>query len=283
MHTPANTPEKSQIQKLSTPLMAKVAIIGAGLGGLAVAMALRKLGVDVQVYEKAQDFRPIGGGLGLLPNGLKCLEAIEPGIIEILKNSGCEVRTTILKNTQGETIRTRPAQKYKDEYGEPLITVWWWRLQQILASKLPSESIHLHHRCIGLEQNEHGVKIFFANGKIVNADLVIGCDGINSVIRDTLIADGKPRYLGSMSWRTVIKYNQDILDSCDLGFVKGNKEFMYLLNVGDGYISWIYRKLLPDCVLSENMDEVKSRILHELADWGEPFRLLVEATQLHKY
>ncbi|KAF3886942.1 FAD-dependent monooxygenase [Tolypothrix bouteillei VB521301] len=270
--------KKLKFKKLSKPLIEKVAVIGAGLGGLAVAVALRKLGCDVQVYEKAQDFRPIGGGLGLLPNGLNFLDAIEPGIVETIKNSGCEVSKTLLKNTQGETIRTNPASRYQDKYGRPFITVWWWHLQQILASKLPSESIHLDHRCIGFEQDDRCVSIYFENGKRVSADLLIGADGINSAIRESLIGDGKPRYLGSMSWRTVINYKQEALNPGELGFVQGNQEFMYLLNVGNGYISWLYRRLLPDFTLSQNVAEVKSRVLARLADWGESLRALVEAT-----
>lgn len=274
----ASAQEKTPIEKLSRPPIEKVAIIGAGLGGLAVAVALRKLGMDVHVYEKAQDFRPVGGGLGLLPNGLKCLDAIEPEIVKMIKNSGCEVSKTVLKNTQGETIRTNPASRYQDKYGQPLVTVWWWRLQQVLASKLPDDVIHLNHRCIGFKQNDSGVEIYFDAAQKVSADLLVGADGINSAIREVLIGDGKPRYLGSMSWRAVIKCNQDVLNPGELAFVKGNKEFMYLLNVGDGYISWLYRKLSPDCALSRNVDLVKSRVLNQLADWGESLSSLVEAT-----
>lgn len=276
-----STQDKAQIDNLSRPLIENVAIIGAGLGGLAVAIALQKLGYDVQVYEKAQDFRPVGGGLGLLPNGLNFLDAIEPGIVETIKNAGCEVKKSVLKNTQGETIRTTPGSRFQDKYGQPLITIWWWNLQQILVSKLPSDIIHLNHRCIGFEQNDRCVSINFENGKKVSADLLIGADGINSAIRKDLIGDGKPRYLGSMSWRTVIKCQQELLNPGELGFIKGNQEFMYLLNVGDGYISWLYRKLLPDYVYdthSKNGAEVKFQVLDQLADWGEPLRSLVEAT-----
>lgn len=278
MNLHASAEKNTQIEKSSQPLIEKVAIIGAGLGGLAVAVALRKLEYDVQIYEKAQDFRPVGGGLGLLPNGLNFLDAIKPGIVETIKNSGCEVSTTLLKNTQGETIRTNPGSRFGNKYGQPLITVWWWHLQQILVSKLPSESIHLNHRCIGFEQDEHCVSISFDNGKKVSSDLLIGADGINSIIREGLIGDGKPRYLGSMSWRSVIKCKQEILNPDELGFVKGDKEFMYLLNVGDGYISWLYRKCLPDCIVSQDAGEVKSQVLSQLADWGESLRSLVEAT-----
>ncbi|MEH2014575.1 FAD-dependent oxidoreductase [Nostoc sp.] len=264
-------------QKLSKPIVEKVAIVGAGPGGLAAAIALRSQGIDVQVYEKAQEFRPAGTGLGLAPNGLNFLDAIAPGIVETLKSSGCEVYHTVLKNIQGETIRTN-ATKFLEQYGQPLLTVWWYRLQQVLASRLPSDIIHLNHRCIGFEQDENGVEIHFDGEKPVYADLLIGADGVNSVIRETLFGEGKPNYIGSMCWRAVIKYHHELFNDYELVFVKGNKQFMYILNVGGGYTSWINRKLSPDYSLSHSADQVKSRILHELADWDESFRAVVEAT-----
>ncbi|MEH2168342.1 MAG: FAD-dependent monooxygenase [Nostoc sp.] len=264
-------------QKLSQPIVKKVAIVGAGPGGLAAAIALRSQGIEVQVYEKAQEFRPAGTGLGLAPNGLNSLDAIAPGIVETLKSSGCEVHHTVLKNIQSETIRTN-ATKYLEQYGQPLLTVWWYRLQQVLASRLPPEIIHLNHRCIGFEQDANGVEIHFDGKKSVDADLLIGADGVNSAIRQTLFGEGKPNYIGSMCWRAVIKYRHELFNDYELVFVKGNKQFMYLLNVGGGYTSWISRKFSPEYSLSHSANEVKSRILDELADWDKSFRVVVEAT-----
>jgi len=256
----------------------KIAIIGAGLGGLACAVALHRKGFNVQVYEKAQDFCPVGGGLGLLPNGSKILDKIHPGIVEEIKNLSCHVKETVLKNTQGENIRTRPANRFEDNYGYPLITVWWWRLQQTLVSKLPTNIIHLNHRCTGFSQDDKAVDIFFDNQEKVHADLLIGADGIKSVVRANLIADGEPHFLNSMSWRAVIKCNQELINPEQMGFVRGHREFMYLLNVGDGDIAWLYRQKSSDYSLSANKDEAKSRVLDKLAEWGKPLRALVEAT-----
>ena len=113
-----------------------------------------------------------------------------------IKISGCLVNKSTLKNSLGETIRSRPRRDlFWDKYGHSLVTVWWWNLQQILASKLPPEIIHLDRRLSDFQQKQDSVEISFANGKTARADLLIGADGINSAVRKKLIVDEQPRYL----------------------------------------------------------------------------------------
>ncbi len=271
------------MRESSKPIIEKVAIIGAGPGGLATAIALRKQGIDAHVYEKARGFRPVGGGVGLVSNGLRCLDAIEPEIANTLKRSGCQVERVTVKTSTGETIMTSESTMMA-KYGQPTLTIWWWRLQQILASYLPSEVIHLNHRCIGFEQNENSVITHFENGKTVGADLLIGADGVNSKVRQILIGDGEPRYLGSMSWRTVINYdkNNDILPPNEMIMMKGEKSILFLLNLGEGNMYWGARKVLSDSSVSSTAAEVKSRVLKEFADWIEPVRKLMEATDAER-
>ncbi|NES64384.1 MAG: NAD(P)-binding protein [Okeania sp. SIO2D1] len=269
------------MRETSKPIVEKVTIIGAGPGGLATAIALRKQGIDAHVYEKARDFRPVGAGVGLQVNGLKCLDAIKPGMACTLKRSGCQVQRVTLKTSAGETIRTTETTMMA-KYGQPLLTIWWWRLQQILASELPPEVIHLNHRCIGFEQNENNVVTHFDNGKTAQADLLIGADGVNSRVREILIGDGEPRYVGSMSWRAVIARQDELLPPDEVILMKGEKSIVYLLNVGEGNMSWLARKLLPDSSLSSSASDAKSRVLQEFANWMEPIRELMEATDAER-
>ena len=264
-------------------IVKNVAIVGAGPGGLATAIALRKQGINVQVYEQAQQFRPAGAGLGIMPNGFNSLEAIKPDLVKEIKSSGCCVTQSTLRNSLGEKIRSSSTDRsFLDKYGHSLVTVWWWNLQQILASFFPPETIHLAHRCIDWQANQNGVEIYFENGLNARADVLIGADGIKSVVRKKLIANKQPRYLGSFCWRSVVKCEQNFIEPNELVFIKGNKQFMYLLNLGDGHISWITRKSTSEYELSASAAETKARVLNEIADWGEPIKAIVEATEAER-
>ncbi|MGL6344568.1 MAG: FAD-dependent monooxygenase [Waterburya sp.] len=260
-----------------------VAIIGAGLGGLACAIALRKQGFKVQIYEKAKKLLPAGAGLGLLPNGFNSLEAINPDLVKNIKSSGCCVSKSTLKNTLGETIRSNSSNnRFAEQYGHSFMTVWWWNLQQILASKLPPEIINLDRRFIDFQEKENDLEIHFENGKTASADLLIGADGIKSAVRTKLITEEQPRYLGSFCWRAVVKCDQSFIEPNELIFIRGNKQFMYLLNLGDGNISWITRQLSREYRLSDHAAETKSRVLKSITDWAEPIKAIVQATDAER-
>ncbi len=259
-----------------------VAIIGAGLGGLATAIALRQAGLDVQVYERARELRAVGAGLSLFPNGLNSLDAIAPGIVESLKDVSSQTRRVNLKNSSGEMIVANPVT-LKERYGQPMLNIRWSLLQEILASTLPPDIIHLNHRCIGFEQNDKGIQAYFEGGKTAQADLLIGADGINSAIRQQLIGDGSPRYAGRMSWRAVIEYSHKLLSPDEVTIMTGpDGKIFTLLDVGGGYLFWSAGKLSADDSSSQSAAEVKSSLLDTFAGWGEPVQAILEVTDAHQ-
>lgn len=259
-------------------IVTKVAIIGAGLGGLATALALRKQGIDVQVYEKARSLRPVGAGLSLFPNGLHTLNAISPSIVESLKSAGCENRMVNLKKNTGEVIIQNP-MTLQEKYGQPMLNIRWASLQEILASALPSDVIHLHSRCIGFEQNGTSVEVYLDGGKTVTADLLVGADGINSTVRQMLIGDGAPRYAGRISWRALLQYKHELLRKDEVTIMTDNEGKLFtFIDVGNGYLFWSAGALSADELMSENATDVKNRVLKEFAGWAEPVQEVIQAT-----
>ena len=255
-----------------------IAIIGGGIGGLTTAIALLKKGFNVQVYERASALRSIGAGLTLTPNGLNSLDTIQPGIVESLKQAGSQMSTLILKRHSGEMIASKPMTVMQD-YGHPMLNIQWSRLQAILAAALPPDSIHLNHRCIGFEQHDGGVKTCFEHGKVIESDLLIGADGINSVIRQVLIGDGTSTYAGRMSWRAVVQYQHELLspNASTLITAPDGKNFL-LIDVGEGYIFWSAGALSTDDSVCQRAADTKTRVLETFAEWTEPVEAIVEDT-----
>lgn len=265
---------------MANKLVENAIIIGAGIGGLAAALALRKKGIEVQVYEKAKQLLPVGAGLTLFPNGLNTLEAIAPGIVELLIDAGSSTHQVNIKKSSGETVFQRQ-QQLLEKYGQPMLNIRWSRLQEILASFLPADIIHLNHSCIDFKQHENSVQVNFVNGKTLHTDLLIGSDGINSAVRKTLVKDGLPRYAGRLSWRAVIKYSHELLPLNEVFIITSNTgQIFTIIDVGEGYIFWS-AAMLSQYNLSPTQF-VKSRVLQEYSGWIEPVKAIINATPLEK-
>lgn len=255
-----------------------IAIIGGGIGGLVTANALLRKGFSVQVYERAQALRSIGAGLTLTPNGLHSLNVIQPEIVESLIRAGSPLHTLTLKRSNGEAIASKPITTMQ-QYGQPMLNIQWSKLQAILAAALPPEIIHLQSRCVGFEQQNNSVTAYFKDGKTVQANLLIGADGINSVVRQGVIGDGAPTYAGRMSWRAIVQSpHEQLSPNASTLITAPDGKNLLLVDVGEGYTFWSAGALLADDSVCQRATDVKARVLQLFAEWAEPVATIVKAT-----
>jgi salicylate hydroxylase len=185
----------------------RILIAGAGIGGLTAALSLLKRGYDVQVCEQATELREVGAGLQLSPNGLRALYQL--GLGDTLR--------ALASEPEGKEIRlwsTGQTWKLFDlgktavaEYGYPYFMIYRPDLHKVLADAVRAmkpDAIMLGARCAGLEQNDEGVTLKLADGRVLRGDVLIGADGVHSRIRDQLFGADQPGFSGCLAWRGVI-------------------------------------------------------------------------------
>ncbi len=175
-------------------------IVGGGIGGLATAIALRKVGIEILVLEQARAFTAIGAGLGLQPNATKALTYI--GADAYWR----ETASVILRGRQhgledGEVISSSSLQPQYDKYGEYYRCGHRADLLESLMRCLPPECVRARSRVVKLEETDHDAAVELDTGEVIRADLVIGADGLNSRVRTLLFGEQESRFTGTVVWR----------------------------------------------------------------------------------
>ncbi|HEY6832686.1 MAG TPA: FAD-dependent monooxygenase, partial [Pseudolabrys sp.] len=189
-----------------------VAVVGAGMGGLAVAATLRQVGIDVQVYEQATRFGRIGAGIQMMPNSMKVLRGI--GIEERLRQIAFAPYSHLNRDAySGELLRELPMPD--SLYGSPYLCMHRADLHDALASVLPGDIIHLNKKLVGLEHSGGQVTLAFADGSKAKADAVVGADGVHSIVRDLIVGPDAPLHKGRIAYRAV--FDASLMGGFDIG------------------------------------------------------------------
>jgi salicylate hydroxylase len=179
----------------------RAAVVGGGIGGLSAANALLLRGIDVAVFEQVDTLREVGTGVSISPNGRRQLERM--GLKEALAQVGAKVGDGSeyyrMDGTVVGPILTTDSSGRNGVYGMHRAD-----LSRVLAESLPGTTIRTAHRCVGFEQNAHVAQLKFANGMSAEADVVIGADGIQSVLQKYVVQPSLPEYSGSRAYRGLI-------------------------------------------------------------------------------
>jgi salicylate hydroxylase len=179
-----------------------ITIVGGGLAGLAAANALQKFGFEVEVFEQSPTLGEIGAGISVSSQAIKALRAI--GVGERTATVGNVSQGIQTRNMHtGEPLEFREPAAVR--YGAPHCFFHRADLLNALASGIEPAHIHLGQRLTGIEERQSGVTLTFANGTTRQADIVIGADGIHSVVRRALYGEDHPVYTGQMVWRALLK------------------------------------------------------------------------------
>jgi 2-polyprenyl-6-methoxyphenol hydroxylase-like FAD-dependent oxidoreductase len=189
-----------------------IAIVGAGMGGLAAAATLRRAGFEVSVYEQAARFGRIGAGIQMMPNSMKVLREI--GVEARVRNAAFAPRSHLnrIGNT-GEITIELPMPE--ERYGAPYLCMHRATLHEALLAGVPADIIQTGKKLVGLEPQAQRVRLDFADGTQAHADAVIGADGVHSVVREILLGPETPYNKGRVAYRGV--FPAALMQGLDIG------------------------------------------------------------------
>ena len=160
----------------------RIGIIGGGIGGLAAARALLLRGVEATVYEQASRISEFGAGVVMTPNAMKALRSL--GVEDAVQAVAFVPHSQVARSWRsGRVIDRAPLDGYHAHFGAEFCTVHRGDLQEMLRQAIGDEHIRLSARCVEVSSDATSARVRFEDGREIDADALIGADGIHSVVR----------------------------------------------------------------------------------------------------
>jgi 2-polyprenyl-6-methoxyphenol hydroxylase-like FAD-dependent oxidoreductase len=233
--------------------MDDIVIVGAGIGGLTLGLALQAAGIPCRIFESAAEIKAIGVGINLLPHATRELAAL--GLQDALAKAAIATTDATFFNRFGQLIYQEPLGVAAG-YDHPQFSIHRSDLQTVLrdafVARAGSDRLITNHHCVGVEQDATGVSVTFSDGpagagrNTLRGRVAIACDGINSAVRKQFFpGEGEPRYSGVNMWRGVTRW-KPILSGASMvraGWLSHGKMVIYPIRPAgaDGLqlINWV--------------------------------------------
>ena len=265
------------------PRKPKVAVIGAGIGGLTAAVALHQRDIDVEVYEQSPQIAEIGAGVSLSPNAVKAFRAL--GLDAPITAIGFESDNQLVRAWNSGEVISKVFRKgvYEKEFGAPYLSAHRADLVDVLRRQVPDRVFHLGARCVEVETSDTGARARFADGAAIEADLIVGADGIRSVVRQCLFGRDVPRFTGSVCWRGLVPIDAfpPGLISTDLTLYMGPHSHVIHFMVRGGKLVNFVAHVETDTWTEESWTQEcdRSEVMKTFAGWHEPLLQLLGSSE----
>lgn len=258
-------------------MTSRAIIIGGGIGGLSAAIALRRAGIDVAVFEQQSDLRKtqVGGGIHMWTNAMRALAQI--GLADRVREHGAIVERTEYRTRNGRKLGEWPLADLAREHGVPDVGITRGELQQLLVDAQDEGSVQAGVTCLGFEQDDGGVVVRLTDGREERGDLLVGADGLRSTVRAQLHGDRPPRYAGYAQLQALADGGPELLP---LGierivFGRGNRAVLH--HVGGDRLFWAGAVYGPEGSLGKGQPR-KEMLLERFRGWEHPVEAAIERT-----
>ncbi|GCE06923.1 FAD-dependent oxidoreductase [Dictyobacter aurantiacus] len=259
----------------------KILIIGGGISGLAVALALHRTGQDVTVFERSQEIHEVGAGLTIWPNAIRVLEQL--GLGEVIPQIGMPAHYRTIRTWRGALLSQIEVDAIA---GSPMRLMHRADLQGALLNALRAASVPivLGARCTGFTQDEESVHASFADGRSADGDLLIGADGIRSSIRAQLFGTPNIHYTGYTSWRGIAEVEERYIPLGISSETWGVGRRIGLIPLIHGRMYWFAAYTTPEGQGKEQSPEERKQQVQSLFQgWHDPIAPILEATEASRF
>ncbi len=252
-------------------------VVGAGIGGAAAALALVRAGFDVLLCEKARAAHEVGAGIVLWGNAVAALRAIGAEGPVLARASPMGLGE--LRSARGRLLARQDLTAWDRELGEPSVVIHRARLLEALLAQLDPARVRFASECVALEEREDSVRVRFADGRVEQADLVVGADGLHSRVRACLAGERTPRYAGYTCWRALARVPHELVPAGAVCETWGRGARFGWLRIPDGEVYWFATLDAPPGQRDASPEAARAQLARVYAGWWGPIEALIAATE----
>ncbi|WES70083.1 FAD-dependent urate hydroxylase HpxO [Superficieibacter sp. HKU1] len=254
----------------------KALVIGAGIGGLSAAVALKKAGIACEVFEAVKEIKPVGAAISIWPNGVKCMNHL--GMGEIMETYGGPMRFMAYQDYQrGDTLTRFSLAPLVERTGGRPCPVSRAELQREMLEYWGREKVQFGKRVTRAQEDADGVTVWFTDGTTAQGDFLIAADGSHSALRPFVLGyTPERRYAGYVNWNGLVEIDESIAPADQWTTFVGEGKRVSLMPVSDGRFYFFFDVPLP-AGLAENRDTLRADLTRYFSGWAPQVQKLIAA------
>ena len=252
----------------------KAIIIGAGIGGLTTAIALKRAGYQIEVYDRVKELRPVGAGISLWSNGVKVMNWL--GLGDEIHKIGGEMNRMTYLSKENELLNDIDLLPLIDQVGQRPYPVSRSELQSMLLEQLGKEHVTLETKCIGAKEEGNQVTAIFEDGSTATGDVLIAADGVRSVLRNYVTQQKpEPRYADYVNWNGLVDATPELADKHSWVIYVGDGKRASMMPVGGDRFYYFFGVPMEKGTVVEPQDR-RDELAKLFQGWSEPVQNLIQ-------